>query len=311
MIPSTPARFSVPQHGLSYPTVILSRGLDLIERGVWAGMKAVRLRRWMKNFVTDEDRYFAACVLDGLIYRSDEQTTALVRHLFERSLSDLVRASSCPLGRLDDWLERLRSDVDPKIRLVPAVKRADATHKSAHLVSRLMKRQLSVRPNWVAKPWEIAAHITRGAQVLVFIDDFLGTGKQFEELIVSENLGWIFGSAYVIYAPFAAHRAGIEYLNSPSRYPALKIVAAEVLDKRHQLFESDGCVFDDGINTPELAQMHYFDMLGRVGISLTGDDRLGFGGLGLSYCFEHAVPDNNLPLLWHPGRSDWVPLFDR
>ena len=51
---SMPLRFGVPQHGMGYPSVVLSRSLDLIERGIWAGMKAVRLRRWMKNFDTEK-----------------------------------------------------------------------------------------------------------------------------------------------------------------------------------------------------------------------------------------------------------------
>ena len=234
-----------------------------------------------------------------------------MKHLFQRPLTDLVRTDICPLGRIEDWLERLRGTADPQIRLVAAVKRSDPPHKSAHLVSRLMKRQLAIRPNWVARPWEVATHVARGAQVLVFIDDFLGTGRQFEQLIGLENLDWIFGKAYVIYAPFVAHESGIKYLTDPSRYPTLRVAAAEVLDSRHQLFRPEACVFDDGVNTPDLAKAHYFDLLSRMGIPLSGDDRLGFGGLGLSYCFEHAVPDNNLPLLWHPGNQNWVPLFDR
>lgn len=305
------SRFGVPQHGASYPTAILSRGLDLIERNVWSGLKAVRLRTWMKNFVTDEDRYLAACVLDSLIYRSNEQTDALVQHLFQRSLADLVRLDVCPLGKINDWLPRLRLNTDPLIRLVPAVKQNDPTHKSAHLVSRMMKRQLSIRPDWICKPWELTAHIGKGVQVLVFVDDFLGTGQQFEELIEVEDLRWTFNQAYVVYAPFVAHETAIAYLRHPARYPQLRITAAEILDHRHQLFETGAHIFDDGLNTPELARAHYCDLLNKVGIQLVGDDRFGFGGLGLTYCFEHAVPDNNIPLLWHPGNHNWVPLFDR
>ena len=138
-----------------------------------------------------------------------------------------------------------------------------------------------------------------------------GSGQQFEELIELENLRWIFSRAYVVYAPFVAHETGIAYLKDSTRYPLLRIAAAEILDSNHQLFHPDARIFEDGINTPELARAHYFDLLNRIGIQLTGNDRMGFGGLGLTYCFEHAVPDNNMPILWHQGNPDWVPLFDR
>src|SRR5208283_2651297 len=93
-----PNTFVVPQHGLSYPSQITSRCLDLIDRGIWGGLKPVRLRRWMKNFATDEERYLAACLLDALIYRSDDLTTALLVHLFLRSLVDMTRLDPTPLG---------------------------------------------------------------------------------------------------------------------------------------------------------------------------------------------------------------------
>lgn len=302
------ASFGVPRYGLNFSSDILFRSLDLIGRGIWSGIDQVRLRKWMKNFTTNEEKYFAASVLDALIYRSDEQTTALVLQLFQRSLVDLVRLDPLPLGTVDNWIERLQGR-DPGIRLVAAVKRSDPPYKSAHIVSRLMKRQFLIRPEWIAKPWELDEHIRAGAKVLVFIDDFLGTGQQFEELLTQEHLGSIFGAAYVIYAPFVAHHAGIDYLRR--KYPQLRVTAAEVLDERHELFNPTARAFDDDVNTSEVAKDFYFVLLQKKGILLHGDDRLGFGGLGLTYVFEHAIPDNNLPLLWHPSGADWFPLFDR
>jgi hypothetical protein len=301
-------RFQVPQHGYSFHGQIMNRCLDLIDRGVWGGMKPVRLRRWFKNFDTEEERYFAACIMDLLIYRSDDQTTALLIHLFQRSLVDITRRDPPATGPITKWLEQLRS-TNSSIRLVAAVQKHDLPHKSAHLVSRLMKRQLGIRSQWIAKPWELDQHVKNGAQTLVFIDDFLGTGRQFEELLRKEHLSHLLTSSYVIYAPFVAHDSGVDYLRS--QFPNLKIAAAETLDDRHSVFQSESRCFDDGINTPELAKEFYLDLLLRKGISLRGIDRFGYGGLGLAYAFEHAVPDNNLPLLWWPSVGNWAPLFDR
>jgi len=193
--------------------------------------------------------------------------------------------------------------------LVAAVKRSDYTHKSAHLISRLMKRQLAVRQQWIAKPWELDQHIKTGAQIFVFVDDFLGTGRQFQELIQQENLHWMFASTYVVYAPFAAHSFGIAYLKN--EFPKLRIASAEVLDERHGIFHSQSRCFDDGLNTPEAARDFYLDLTTRKGLAVQPSSSLGFGGLGLAYVFEHAVPDNNLPILWSPGNDAWIPLFDR
>ena len=300
--------FRVPRYGLAFPSEILARSLDLIGRGIWSGINQVRFRRWMKNFTTDEEKYFAACVIDALIYRSDEQTTALVAQLFQRSLIDLARLDPLPVAAVDDWVQRLR-DSSCVIRLVPAVKNADYIHKSAPLVSRLLKRQFAIRPQWIVKPWELRQHVGAGAKVLVFIDDFLATGQQFEDFIVEEKLEWIFGEAYVIYAPFVAHENGIGYLRH--KYKHLRVTAAEVLDGRHELLNPVARAFDDGVNTPEAAREFYLSLLDAKGIRMQEHNRFGFGGLALTYVFKHAVPDNDLPLLWYPGASDWLPLFDR
>ena len=309
IVPPVPgATFGVPPYGYGFDSRILTRSLALIDRGIWGGLKPVRLKRWLKNFETDEERYLAACVLDALIYRSDDQTTALLLHLFQHSLIDLTRRTPTALGPIEDWLSTLRASRSG-IRLVAAVKQSDPPHKSAHLISRLMKRQLSVRPQWIAKPWELRQHMLTGAKVLVFIDDFLGSGKQFEELLKQERLEWLFSVATVIYAPFVAHVEGIAYLEKI--YPLLRISAAEVLDQKHQLFHPSCSSFRDDRNSPEGAEAFYYEFLIRKGIPLSSADRLGFGGLGLTYVFEHAVPDNNLPILWWPGNGNWAPLFDR
>jgi hypothetical protein len=293
---------------MAFCSDIMTRSQSLIDRGIWGGMKLERLRRWYKNFTADEERYFAACVIDSLIYRSDDQTDALLIHLFQRPLVDLTRRHPTHIGLINNWIDRLRSN-SRDIRLIAAISQNDRPHKSAHLISRLMKRQLGINEQLIAKPWELNKGNVFANQVIVFIDDFLGTGEQFETLIKKESLQWIFSTAYVVYAPFVAHTVGITHLES--KFPGLKIVASEILESQHSLFSSESRAFADNTNSPECAKRFYMDLLRRKGFSFSPTDQFGFGGLGLTYAFEHAVPDNNLPLLWWPENSAWTPLFDR
>ena len=145
--------------------------------------------------------------------------------------------------------------------------------------------------------------------MFVFVDDFLGTGRQFRELVEQESLQWMFSSAYIVYAPFAAHEFGVRTLKK--EFPQLRIASAELLDERHGIFEPRSRCFDDGINTPAAARDFYFELIQRKGLKVQQINSLGFGGLGLAYAFEHAIPDNNLPILWALGKETWTPLFDR
>jgi hypothetical protein len=99
--------------------------------------------------------------------------------------------------------------------------------------------------------------------------------------------------------------------NLKTRFPLLRIVASEILEAQHGLFSDESPAFADGVNTAASAKDFYLEFLDRRGLSIGREDQLGFGGLGLTYAFEHAVPDNNLPLLWWEEDGIWSPLFDR
>jgi hypothetical protein len=304
--------FTLPKDGQTYHTEIFDRCAELINFNIWGGVHLLsRLRIWATNFRTDEERYFAACVLDNLIYRSKEQTIALIEQLFQRVIPDLTRLDRTPFGSLQSCLASLRNEhSDPGIRLVTAVKQNDPTTKSAHEVARYMRRHLSIRERWIIKPWEIPSHIQRGITVFIFIDDFLGTGKQFKELLNVEGIdAAMLAKIYAIYAPLASHEVGVEEL--ASEFPGLRVKAVELLTRNYGVFHPDSHCFDDGVNTPESAKQFYYDLLKKKEIGIEGADRRGFGHLELAYAFEHATPDNSLPILWWAHSTEWTPLFDR
>jgi len=264
--------FHIPKDGQTYISEIVDRSTSLIDYGVWGGLHISQLRRWLANFKTVEEKYFAACVLDSLIYRSKDQTIALMRQLFQRTLTDLSRFHPSPIGRLDDCLLNLQGSSDPGIRLVPAVKSDDPLTKSAHIIARYMKQQLSIREDWIIKPSEIDAHAKAGIKVFIFIDDFLGTGDQFEALLHNENLAKGFlKNFYTVYSPLVSHEKGQKHLHA--RFPDLVVTSVESLDDTYGLFHPQSPCFNDSTNTPECTRAFYYNLLKIKGIKITGPER--------------------------------------
>jgi hypothetical protein len=230
------ASFTLPHDGLTYTEEVLERCRGLIQCGIWAGLHVARLRGWLNNFRTDEEKYFAACILDNLIYRSEQQTVSLIRQLLQRTLADLTRRDPTPLGPVGDWLTLLRTDpwgTDPRLRLVASVERNDPPTKSAYVIARLMKRYLRINESWIITPWSVAESARKGTQVFVYIDDFLGTGDQFSEIAESEKLQPLFDATYSTYAPLAAHSRGIVSLRNSC--PHLRVAPVEILSERYSL----------------------------------------------------------------------------
>lgn len=303
--------FEVPDDGIIYARQTVDRCVDLIYHGIWAGIDQMRLRRWLSNFSSNEEKYFAACVLDSLIYRSEDQTIALVQQLFQRTLPDLNRLDAMPIAAVDDWTDALKKNVkiDPGLRFVTVARRSDSPTKSAYYIARLLKRYLFIDERWIIQPEHIQQKITQGIDTFLFIDDFLGTGTQFIDFFELEQLEQYLPDIYAAYVPLVAHTTGMFELRK--RFPALRVVTVEMLDSSHSLFNSGCNCFIDGLNTPDSAKQFYYDLLRRKKIEIRGPNRRGFGHLELSYVFSHAAPDNSLPILWWPYSDAWSPLFNR
>ncbi len=65
----------------------------MIYTKIWDGLDPTRLRSWLTNFESTEEKYFAAKLLDTLIYRSANQTRAIMYYLFEDGFAFLPERS--------------------------------------------------------------------------------------------------------------------------------------------------------------------------------------------------------------------------
>ncbi|SPE50928.1 conserved hypothetical protein [Verrucomicrobia bacterium] len=304
--------FAIPKDGEMFIDLVLARCKDLIDSGIWDGqLSHVRLDTWMRNFATDTERYFGACVLDALIYRSDRQTVALMEQLFQRNIPDLVRRFSPNGDSRLSWLDKLREPfqmTSPQIRIIPVLKLTDPPTKSGLLLARLYRRGLGLNEAWMLWPWQIEAAKRVGIKQFLFIDDFLGTGDQFCEFADQFSLLKNLEGCYGVYAPLTAHVDGIAKVRK--EIPTLGVVAVEVIDHKYSLFSSQSNWFNDQTNTPASARAFYDNLVGRVQFPIKPEANRGYGKLALAYAFNHATPDNCLPILWAEGRN-WKPLLPR
>jgi hypothetical protein len=303
--------FKPPPDAEIYTEQVLQRCRDLIENSVWQDLHVQRLAAWHANFSGITDRYFAARLLDSLIYRSAPQTKALIDYLFLRVLPEIARTAQLECIPSNDWLTPFRQSCPHKsIRFIPVIRSVEPPTKSGPVIARMIAKRLRFNERNIIWPFQIEKAISDGATTFVLLDDFLGTGDQFTKFCKAYNLSQFFASATFIYAPFVAHSTGI---TTVKRYDnRVFVAAAETLDVRHQLF-SEGCdCFLDGENSLADARNHYVDLLTRLGILERISEKVwyGYGGLELAFAFSHASPNNSLPIMWWRGER-FTPLFDR
>ena len=185
------------------------------------------------------------------MYRSKDQTIALIKQMLQRLLPDLMRLDPPPTPSPKDWraaLSTRRGVSDPGVRLVIAVTQVDPPTKSAHHVSRLLKRHFRVAEEWIIKAWEIEEHFRRGILTFVFIDDFLGTGEQFEKFYNAEGVG-SHRSIYTTYVPLVAHVSGVSHLSR--KLPSVRVRSVESLTDAHAIFNPASKCFEDEIHSQD------------------------------------------------------------
>lgn len=299
------SKFSLPPNAETYIVTVKDRCMDLIRLNIWNGIKQDDLNRWFANFENELENYFAACILDALIFRSNDQVISLGNELFTKKLPSCLNENGHKFNNYRDLLDLLKSQPTNELRLVSVTLKNERPVKSSNLILRDFKRKIGLNDSWFIYPAEVAIEIKNGVKTFVFIDDFLGTGSQFEGMYKENGFALELSNSNSIYCPLVAHQTGIEFLNKKCQ--DVKIVASEFLNKELDVFSF---AFNDGVNNEKNAKEYYDMLLDKYKFELPAENKYGFGNLSLAYTFYHSAPDNCLNIIWD-NKNGWYPLIKK
>lgn len=299
--------FHVPERHLSLYSEVERRFKSMLQRGVITGTEESTLDRWLDNFQSDEELYFAARVLERLIFRSQSMIESSIDQLLHCMLPTYLRQHGLySHSSIEAFLEALgSSDPSYPLRFVGVDgQKAFDTGKSGAVIIRHYKRHGGIHKVLTCRPDKLHP-LPEQVKCLVFVDDMLGTGQQFKNFLRDNKLEELEG-VRMVYCPFVAFRDGVKALD---KYPWLTVLPIEVLEVRHQFFsesiKTSGLWAIDDANTAADARAFYDQLAIDKGIPPTTRH-----GLELVLGFEHSTPNNSLSLLW-AGSDNWTPLFKR
>lgn len=283
-----------PVHEELYDQVV-SRFRMLLRRRVITGITDIRLNLWLRNFVSLEEQYLAARVLDNLSYRSQAMVTSAIQHVHECLLPcELRRRGIGNFADVDELVESLRSgDSSHPVRFVAVDGGQETPGKSGAVIIRQFQRD-GVAKALTCKPENIGA-LPATVKCLVFVDDMLGTGRQFAAFAGTYKLETYAGSHAIIYCPLIAHQKGVDKL--ATKFPWLTLSPVEVFDAAHQFYRGmakDAALWAiDGANRLDDVRGFVKALCDKRNIPATTQH-----SLNLLLGFEHATPNNSLPLLY-------------
>ncbi|SEQ55250.1 hypothetical protein SAMN03159444_01924 [Pseudomonas sp. NFACC02] len=300
--------FHVPEKHESLFSEVQQRFRMLLKRRIVTGIDEETLDCWLANFRTDEERYFAACVLGRLTFRSKSMIDSSIDQLLNCVLPTYLRQKGLfPYDDIESFLESIQKD-DPAhfIRFVGVDgSRQHDTGKSGVVVIRHYKRRARIPKSITTRPdalGDLPAHV----KCVVFLDDMLGTGKQFDTFAKTHVLAEK-SEVHLVYCPLVAFEKGLGKLGESC--PWLTVLPIEILTERHQFFcessQKVGLWAVDEINTVADARGFYDRLAGKRGIPKTTRH-----GLDLLLGFEDSTPNNSLSVLW-ASSENWQNLLTR
>jgi hypothetical protein len=299
----------VPQDRQGFFEDVDHRFRLLLRKGIISGIDSIRLNNWLANFVTAEDKYLAGHLLNGLTYRSDAMVKSSFQHLVNCELPGVLRArgafAASDLESFDAAMTL--GDASSPMRFVAVDGTFESTPgKSGGVMIRQFRRHLSVSKALLCRP-ERLGELPATVKVLVFIDDLVGTGQQFESFAKHYKLEEHARSRALVYCPLLAFDKGLGNLHKA--LPWLQILPVETLNQNHQFFRGCGSApllwGVDKVNTVQDVRDHVTALCRRNGIPPRTRHCLD-----LVVAFEHAVPNNSVPMLSMKS-AQWQPLFDR
>jgi uncharacterized protein len=266
-------------------------------RGLSISTDMVRL--WLEQFSDTKEQRAMFKILQGVKF----YTNNYLRVKMKEAHTIITRG----LGRYQTYRQQKRSDI--------LVSYLDSIGKSGAWFAKLYADEAQVYVDNIVEKNKLISEIDKRSdtKVVVFLDDFVGTGNQATENLewVNTNLGNLVKERKIkiVFIAVVAVKEGWNFLNEQVSEMDIDVEThyCELLDDSSKYFTEKSTIFTNP-NDREFAK----DIAKRYGKLLVKNSPLGYGGLGVGVVFENRCPNDSLPILWSESTSPkWRALFKR
>lgn len=301
--------FFIPDEYARFSCEVFDRFKILLSKNIFTGISQLTFRQWLANFQTEEESYLAAHLVDSLILRTDLMLDSTSRHIVEMCLPKILkRHNNYTSPDISSFTRSLSSgDLSLGLRFVAVDGTfSKAPAKSGATLIRIFSRATGIPKRLLVRPENLTT-LPDTVKTLIFLDDCVGTGRQFDGFCDSYQLSTLASRFELVYIPLLGHQQGIDFLNQ--RHPHVKVYPVEVLGPSCNFFQSSASNLStwakDNTNSVGDVQNFYDDLLRRKGVSKESEFCLN-----LSLAFSFSTPNNTLKA-YFSDQGTWNRLLVR
>ena len=269
---------------------------------VWKVFKGRRIavedvRRWLSQFDSNVDRRLMFKLLTKLKFFSEDQIRQRLATLQQMIGRDVAL-------RYEGKVPRLRDII---------VSYLDGPGKSGFQYAKLYGEENKIYYENIQEPGRAVknARTDTGVKALVFIDDFLGTGRSAINSLLNMRDALVEAQKTKDLAVFFGVVSGLQHsadfveqeLNLKRVRISVRI--AEPLADADRAFSSQNGIFRDADECEKAKRI-----ASDYGARLEPKHPLGYGDCECLVVFERSCPNNTLPIIWDSS-TEWIPLFKR
>lgn len=289
---------------------VCERTQALSKNQIWNN-DASSMLAWLANFSREEHQYIASHILDRLTFRTERMTESAYRLFFASKFRYFCQQQFGQLGdNVEDWLLGLKSrecrwaeDI-----LICSVSKAGEHGESGSHMIRILTGDLIHQQH--VFPIDAKQLDSEENKIILIVDDFLGSGRQFKKFSKETNLREAAAKNKIIYAPSMAYYKGVDSLAKEDY--GIDVAPLEIVTRKEQFFshEPNAAFCGDDINSEDSVLEVYNDMR-QLDDSFNSNAWLGFKKASLCVGFQWGCPNQSLGIMWYEGQSNWHRLLKR
>ncbi|WP_250504280.1 hypothetical protein [Caballeronia sp. AZ7_KS35] len=282
----------------------VERAVHALSRSnVRSPLSVERIKVWVKQFVSDEEKTLAWLILRNLIFRTNEQLLSSMRQALKQAALHFLDKTG--QRATVAWTDALKGAAGldfycgpPSVVLYGMAKPG----KSGDVIARAINQRYGI-----AKLFPSDVTVLSEKERFIVVDDGTYTGMQLAAFLRSWEQDY--SSGRVAIAVGMAHQTACDHLRA--QFPEVPLFHGELLTP-------ETCFASLAQKWIETQQWKYekspLDVYAEVHKRAQpfegGNGGNGYGNIGALVAFSHGVPDDSIQLLWGVSKN-WKPLVER
>ena len=293
-----------PQIG-SFDQLSVERAVHWLSRtSVRSPLSVERIKQWVKQFQTPEEKTLAWLILRNLIFRTNEQLLSSMRQAMKQVTTHFVDQ----LGLHDrvTWKDALKGEAGLTFYCgppsLPSLGLPTQPGKSGDLIARLINQQYRI-----GKHYPSDVHVLQPDERFIVVDDGTYTGVQLANFL--RGWGIDFSQGRVAIAVALAHKTACQHL--AREFPNVPLFHGELLTADLCFRALSQKWIESEQWTNQESPLEVYDAIHKRNQPFeNGNGGNGYGDIGALVAFAHGIPDDSIQLLWDVSPT-WKPLVDR